>query len=75
MAKDEKDKIIDHVELAKAEILNKVSHELRTPLAVIKMRMEAIEDGMYENNVQAFQQLRQKLAEFERLMDEMTRSK
>jgi len=61
--------------LAKAEILNKVSHELRTPLAVIKMRMEAIEDGMYENNVQAFQQLRQKLAEFERLMDEMTRSK
>ncbi|MBL4660522.1 MAG: HAMP domain-containing histidine kinase [Alcanivoracaceae bacterium] len=62
-------------ELAKTQFLNKVSHELRTPLSVIKMQIEAIEDGMYENNNKAFQQLRGKLEQFEKLMDKMTKSK
>jgi len=62
-------------ELAKAQFLHEVSHELRTPLSVIKMRIEAIEDGMYENNDQAFEQLRKKFVEFECLMDKMTKSK
>jgi len=56
---------------AKAQFLNKVSHELRTPLSVIKMYVEAIEDGMYENNDEAFQRLREKFEEFEGLMNEM----
>ncbi len=75
---DEKEKIfenIDPIELAKIQFLNKVSHELRTPLSVIKMQIEAIEDGMYENNDQAFQKLKEKFSEFEALMDEMMKTK
>jgi len=62
-------------EVAKAQFLSRISHELRTPLSVIKLKVEAIEDGMYQDNAKAFVQLREKLQEFERLMDEMTRAK
>ncbi len=55
---------IDQFELGKAPFLNQVSHELRTLLSVMKLRIEAIEGGMYENNDQAFKQLREKFAEF-----------
>lgn len=54
--------------------LNNIAHELRTPLSVIKMQIEAIDDGMYENNDQAFKQLREKLVEFESLVDKMTKT-
>ncbi|PKG82461.1 hypothetical protein CXF85_13310 [Colwellia sp. 75C3] len=53
--------------------LNKVSHELRTPLSVIKMYVESIEDGMYENNKIVFQSLRGKFKEFEMLIDDMVK--
>jgi len=66
---------LEEFELAKTQFLNDVSHELRTPLSVIKMRIEAIEDGMYENNDLAFQQLREKFSEFEILMDKMMKTK
>ncbi|WNC70907.1 histidine kinase dimerization/phospho-acceptor domain-containing protein [Thalassotalea psychrophila] len=73
--KEKSSKNNEQFELAKIQFLNKVAHELRTPLSVIKMQIEAIEDGMYENNDRAFQQLREKFAEFERLMDKMTKAK
>lgn len=57
--------------LIKQQFLNKVSHELRTPLSVIKMYVEAIEDGMYENNDEAFKHLSLKFEEFEMLMTNM----
>jgi two-component system sensor histidine kinase BaeS len=65
MQKNEEEKIL---------CLNNIAHELRTPLSVIKMQIEAIDDGMYENNDQAFKQLREKLVEFESLMDKMTKT-
>lgn len=45
--------------------LQAVSKELRVSFAVIKMQIEAIEDGMYDNNDFAFNKLRKKLAQFE----------
>lgn len=60
-----------HLDDAKSQFLNKVSHELRTPLSVIKMYVESIEDGMYENNSEVFQHLKDKFNEFELLMDKM----
>ena len=65
----------EQFELNKVQFLDQVSHELRTPLSVIKMKIEAIEDGMYENNDQAFQLLREKFSELESLMDNITKDK
>lgn len=65
MQKNEEEKIF---------CLNNIAHELRTPLSVIKMQIEAIDDGMYENNDQAFKQLKEKLVEFESLIDKMTKN-
>ena len=65
----------EQFELNKVQFLDQVSHELRTPLSVIKMKIEAIEDGMYENNDQAFEQLRKKFSEFESIMDKMIKPK
>ncbi len=58
----------------RAEFLNKLSHELRTPLTVIKLYVEAIEDGMFESNKDAFQQLKVKFERFELLLDEMLKN-
>jgi len=55
----------------KAEFLAMLSHELRTPLSVIKLYVEAIQDGMYDNQDQAFARLDAKFQEFEHLMDEL----
>ena len=61
----------ENVDQKKQRFLNKVSHELRTPLSVIKMYVESIEDGMYENNDIVFQNLRGKFKDFEMLIDDM----
>ncbi|QSX41112.1 histidine kinase dimerization/phospho-acceptor domain-containing protein [Shewanella cyperi] len=55
----------------KAEFLAMLSHELRTPLSVIKLYVEAIQDGMYDNQDQAFARLDAKFLEFEHLMEEL----
>ncbi len=49
--------------------------ELRSPLTVIRMYVEAIEDGMFENNDQIFMKLKEKFSAIELLMDEMTKGK
>ena len=45
--------------------LKNLSKELRVSLSAIKMQIEAIEDGMYENNDFAFHKLKEKLKQFE----------
>ncbi|QSX37528.1 histidine kinase dimerization/phospho-acceptor domain-containing protein [Shewanella sedimentimangrovi] len=55
----------------KAEFLAMLSHELRTPLSVIKLYVEAIQDGMYDNQDLAFARLDAKFEEFEHLMEEL----
>ena len=54
-----------------ARFLANVSHELRTPLSVIKMYIEAIQDGMFESDDEAFAKLRDKFKEFEELMEQL----
>jgi len=64
----------EEIDAIQKRFLAEVSHELRTPLSVIKMYVEAIEDGMFGSNDKAFEKLHVKLAEFESLMNEMTKS-
>ncbi|WKE64565.1 histidine kinase dimerization/phospho-acceptor domain-containing protein [Gallaecimonas kandeliae] len=52
-----------------AQFLAQVLHQLRTPLSVIKLYVEAIQDGMFEDNNAAFAKLDAKFQEFEHLMD------
>ena len=66
---------LEQLNRLKEEFMHQVAHELRTPLAVIKMQVEAIEDGMYENNDEAFLKLRDKFTAFEKIMDEMSKGR
>ncbi len=59
----------------KEEFLHQVAQELRTPLTVIRMHVEAIEDGLFENNDEVFLKLKEKFAALELLIDEMTKGK
>ncbi len=59
----------------KEEFLHQVAQELRTSLTVIRMHVEAIEDGLFENNDEVFLKLKEKFAALELLIDEMTKSK
>ncbi|MCW8877816.1 MAG: hypothetical protein OQK04_15270 [Kangiellaceae bacterium] len=59
------------LEAIQSRFLSHVSHELRTPLSVIKMYVEAIRDGMYDNEDEAFAKLQAKFQEFEALMDDL----
>lgn len=61
----------DEIDAIQSRFLAHVSHELRTPLSVIKMYVEAIQDGMYDNEDEAFAKLHAKFKEFETLMDEL----
>lgn len=65
--------MLNEEELNKVQerFLADVSHELRTPLSVIKLYIEAIQDGMYENNDEAFIRLEAKFREFEDLIEQL----
>ncbi|WMN61972.1 histidine kinase dimerization/phospho-acceptor domain-containing protein [Pseudoalteromonas xiamenensis] len=58
-------------EAKKAQFLATLSHQLRTPLSVIKLYVEALQDGMYDNTDEAFARLDAKCREIEQLMDEL----
>lgn len=51
--------------IQKSESLLAISKNLRTSLSSIFMQIEAIEDGMYENNRVAIKKLQKKLRDFE----------
>lgn len=73
LCQQESEKILSEEELNRiqARFLADVSHELRTPLSVIKLYIEAIQDGMYENNDEAFTRLGVKFKEFEDLIEQL----
>ena len=56
---------------AQTDFLNQLSHELRTPLSVIKMTIEAMDDGMFESNDEAFKRVRKKIEDFERKINSL----
>jgi len=61
----------EELEAIQSRFLAHLSHELRTPLSVIKMYVEAIQDGMYDNEDEAFAKLHAKFGEFETLMENL----
>lgn len=57
---------------SESESLINISKELRSSLSVISLQIEAIEDGMYFNNNNAFEKLREKLIQFEQQIHTIT---
>ncbi len=48
-----------------------LSHELRTPLNALKSRLEAIEDGLLQPNVEQIQQMQEELAVVLRIVEDL----
>ncbi|WP_417446442.1 sensor histidine kinase [Kangiella sp.] len=56
------------------KLLTDVSHEIRTPLSIMRMNVEALQDGIVNRPEEAYKKLQDKITELDRLIQDLTRA-
>ena len=62
---------LKHNEIARKRWVADISHELRTPISVLKVNIEALEDGITEPSADAFKLLQNRLKSLNTLVDDL----
>ncbi|MCG7550634.1 ATP-binding protein [Pseudoalteromonas sp. Of7M-16] len=55
----------------KEKMLADISHELRTPLSVLKLHIEALEHGLFEDNNKAYSKINEKISQLNSLITDV----
>ncbi|AOT10767.1 ATP-binding protein [Pseudoalteromonas luteoviolacea] len=55
----------------KEKMLADISHELRTPLSVLKLHIEALEHGLFEDNNKAYGKINEKISQLNSLITDV----
>ncbi|MCF6441225.1 ATP-binding protein [Pseudoalteromonas luteoviolacea] len=55
----------------KEKMLADISHELRTPLSVLKLHIEALEHGLFEDNKKAYSKINEKISQLNSLITDV----
>jgi signal transduction histidine kinase len=62
---------LDHQEVLRRQLVADIAHELRTPLSVLRLQIEALEDGVEQSTPETLGSLRQEVMLLSRLIDDL----
>jgi signal transduction histidine kinase len=62
---------LDHQEALRRQLVADIAHELRTPLSVLRLQIEALEDGVEQSTPETLGSLRQEVMLLSRLIDDL----
>lgn len=63
--------ILENNRLARSQWIADISHELRTPLSILRGKIEALQDGVYQPTAEVFQGLHREVMQLGMLVDDL----